>query len=78
VQKILGLIGIGLFDPGLDLIKTVKSGSDGWERLAARGGGTGRWRRGASENRVNAIPAMISAQVWLGRKRARRGTCLGA
>jgi hypothetical protein len=28
--------------------------------------------------RVNATPAMIFARVWPGRKRARRGTRLGA
>jgi hypothetical protein len=32
----------------------------------------------SSENRVNATPAMVSTPVWPGRKRARRGTCLGA
>jgi hypothetical protein len=47
--------------------------------LDAGGEGKRRWAAAVSlENRVNTIPAMISAQIWLGRKRARRGTRLGA
>jgi hypothetical protein len=47
-----------------------------------------RWRRrrgfaaagsgGSSGNHVNVTSAMVSTQVWPGRKRARRGMCLGA
>jgi hypothetical protein len=76
VQNKLGLTGIGPFDPSLDLISTVGSGSGGCGAAGAAGrrrysaaAGAG----GSSEFCVNATLAMDSTRVWPGRKRARRG-----